>query len=70
MYYLRTDAGILVGKIDNKASGIMMNQMPGRWQEKNFVNGKKIVYVFTQAASFGNDIMKFQVWEGFYLEEV
>jgi|InoplaM1AM_1038551.scaffolds.fasta_scaffold23671_1 hypothetical protein len=71
MYYLRTDKGILVGKLDNRASGMMMNQLPGQWKEKEFTTGeKKTVYEFTEDSGFGNEIMKFVIWTGFYLEKV
>lgn len=70
-YYLRTDTGILVGKTDNVVAGMMIKELQGKWVQKNFKSdGKKLVYQFTKGASYGNSIMKFCIWEGFYLEEV
>jgi hypothetical protein len=50
---------------------MMMNQLPGQWKEKEFTTGeKKTVYEFTEDSGFGNEIMKFVIWTGFYLEKV
>lgn len=68
MHQLRTDTGLLVGTIDNRAAGMMISQCAGRWIEKNFkVDGKTTVFEFTESQSFGNGVMKFHVHQGFYL---
>ncbi|WVS24557.1 hypothetical protein PSPHG_CDS_0076 [Pseudomonas phage Psxphi15] len=70
-YDIRTEAGILVGRVDNVVAGMMIKQLNGEWQEKSFkVGGKQLVYVFTDGAAFGNSAMKIQVWEGFYMRKV
>lgn len=70
-YYLRTDKGILFGKVDNRMAGMMINSLDGHWKEKNFVDGAtKTVYLLSGEAHYGNDIMKFVLFEGYYLEKV
>jgi hypothetical protein len=68
-YYLRTDNGTLVGKMTARLAGMMMDTLRGEWKEKKFVSGEnKNVFVFSEDSSYGNDIMQFSVWKGFYLE--
>jgi hypothetical protein len=67
MYYLRTNTGIMVGKVDNVTAGCMMRQCEGEWKEKKFTTGIDTVFVFTDNFTYGSDIMKFCIWEDFYL---
>lgn len=69
-YDIRTETGILIGKVDNVVAGMMMKQLEGEWQEKTFqVDGKQLVYVFTVDTAFGNSAMKIQLWEGSYMRK-
>lgn len=69
-YYIRTDGGIMVGKVDNVVAGMMINGTDGHWTEKNFDTGKELVYIFIQDFTYGKPEMKFYIWKGFYISEV
>lgn len=69
-YHLRTDKGILVAKLDNKATSMLIGDSVGYWEEKNFVKGgPQKVYVFMEPVSWGNGIITLTVWEDFYLQK-
>lgn len=70
MYYVRTNTGLMVAKVDNVVAGCMMRQAKGEWTQKKFVNQTKTVYVFSEDFTYGAEIMKLCIWEGFYLDEV
>lgn len=69
-YYLRTNTGLMVAKVDNHVAGMMIKGMSGKWVEKKYKDGsRKTVYVFTKDFSYGTDEVKLCVWENFYLDE-
>lgn len=70
-YYLRTNNGIMIAKVDDVVAGCMMRQGKGEWKQKAYVNNtKKTVYVFSDDFTYGDEIMKLCIWEGFYLDKV
>jgi hypothetical protein len=69
MYYVRTDGGIMIAKVDNVVAGMMIRGIEGKWVEKNFDNGKRSVYLFSQDCSYGRSEMKVMIWKGFYITE-
>lgn len=67
-YYLRNEKGQCTAVVDNVMAGKMMRELEGEWQQKNFsVEGKKTVFVFTEQALYGNDLIKLNILPGFYL---
>lgn len=68
MYCVRTDEGILVGKLGNRIAGRIIADTKGHWAEKNFKAGKKTVFVIDQGCNWGDSELKLVLWEGFYLE--
>jgi hypothetical protein len=67
MYYVRTDTGIMIAKVDNVVAGCMMRQCKGEWTPKRFKRGPDHVYVFTEDFTYGDSIIKLCLWAGFYL---
>jgi hypothetical protein len=70
-YNLRTDKGTLFGRVDNNLAGKILKDCKGHWVEKKFVSGVvKNVFVFTEDMTYGTDVMKVFLFEGFYMEEM
>ena len=70
MYYVRTNTGLMVAKVDDVVAGCMIRQAQGEWTPKKFLNSTKTVYVFSKGFTYGDEIMKLTLWEGFYLDKV
>lgn len=68
-YYLRDVNGVMKAELSNFAAGQCINELDGKWVEKNFKSEKKIVFQFTSYYILKSDYsgVTLFLWEGDYL---